>query len=278
MDRERTGRAPRIGLALSSGGARGFAHVGVIKALHQAGLNVVGVAGSSMGSIMAAGYAIRGDIEELERWVLAFRARDHARRGLPIMDAERITDFFDTILGGARFADCALPLAIVATDLERGEPATLTAGPLALAAYASMAMPFLHRPVRWEGRLLAEGSLSCVLPLAQARQVRDATVDLVIGSMVGQEWGRLDDALAGLSRTAGRITRGWRRQYADFFRARNLHLVADIAEPAPPTIVVAPDLARVGVFDFAKAKEAIAAGERAALAKLGEIKALLGFA
>ena len=107
--------------------------------------------------------------------------------------------------------------------------------------------------------------------------MRDATVDLVIGSMVGQEWGRLDDALAGLSRTAGRITRGWRRQYADFFRARNLHLVADIAEPAPPTIVVAPDLARVGVFDFAKAKEAIAAGERAALAKLGEIKALLGF-
>ena len=142
----------------------------MIKALHQAGLNVVGVAGSSMGSIMAAGYAIRGDIEELERWVLAFRARDHARRGLPIMDAERITDFFDTILGGARFADCALPLAIVATDLERGEPATLTAGPLALAAYASMAMPFLHRPVRWEGRLLAEGSLSCVLPLTQARE------------------------------------------------------------------------------------------------------------
>src|SRR5215216_5335747 len=98
-------RPARIGLALSSGGARGFAHVGVIKALREAGFTIAGVAGSSMGSIMAAGYAIRGDVAELERRVLNFRARDHMRRMLPVMDPARITAFLDDILDGAHFAD-----------------------------------------------------------------------------------------------------------------------------------------------------------------------------
>ena len=103
-------RPPRIGLALSSGGARGFAHVGVIKALQEAGFSIVNVAGSSMGSIVAAGYAVRGDVAELERRVLDFRARDYSRRFLPIMDPLRLTAFLDEILEGATFADCAVPL------------------------------------------------------------------------------------------------------------------------------------------------------------------------
>ena len=281
MERDQGDQRPRIGLALSSGGARGFAHVGVIKALNEAGLNIVNVAGSSMGSIMAAGYAVRGDVEELERWVLEFRARDHTRRGLlglPIMDAERITSFLDTLFNGARFSDCALPLAIVATDLQRREATTLTAGPVALATYASMAMPFLHRPVPWEGRLLAEGSLSCVLPLAQARV---AEAHLVVGSMASREWRRFDGVMTGLSGSVGRATRGWQRHYVDFFRARGLPapLVDESTPPAPPeppAVIVTPQLDCIGPLDFGKVRDAIAAGEQAALAKLGEIKALLG--
>ncbi|MFN8515259.1 MAG: hypothetical protein U0841_22265 [Chloroflexia bacterium] len=119
--------ALRIGLALSSGGARGFAHVGVIKALREAGFTIAEVAAAAWGSIMAAGYAIRADIGELERRV-DFRARDHMRRVLPVMDPARITAFLDDILGGAHFAD-AVPLAIVATDLQRRAPATLNEGP-----------------------------------------------------------------------------------------------------------------------------------------------------
>lgn len=269
--------APRIGLALSSGGARGFAHVGVLKVLQQARLTVSTVAGSSIGSIVAAGYAVRADIEQLERWVLAFRARDHTRRGLPIMDGERIIDFLDRIFDGAYFADCAVPLAIVATDLRRREPATLTSGPVALATYASMAMPFFHRPVRWGDQLLAEGALSCVLPTAQA--ARDG-VDLVIGSLVSRDLRRFDDVMHGLARSVGYLTRGWQRHYVDFFRARNLPVpLADrlpAPTPAPPAVVIAPQVEQIHPLDFRKAKEAIAAGERAAAAKLGEIKALLG--
>lgn len=268
-------RRPRIGLALSSGGARGFAHVGVIKALHEAGLNIASVTGSSMGGIMAAGYALRGDAAELERWVRDFRARDHMRRGLPVMDSARITAFFEELLDGARFADCAIPLGIVATDLERRAPVTLQEGSVPQALFASMAMPFFHRPVQWEGRLLAEGALSCVLPTAQAR---GADVDLVIGSMVSRERRRLDALTASLYSTAGRVFQGWQRHYVDFFRARDLPVPGGDLLPdlSPPTVVIAPLMEKIGAVDFKKAREAIAAGEQAAAAKIGEIKALLG--
>jgi predicted acylesterase/phospholipase RssA len=270
-------RKIRIGVALSSGGARGFAHVGVLKALLEAGLDVVRVAGSSMGSIMAAGYAVRGDIAELEQRVLAFRARDHTRRGLPIMNPARITAFLDEVLGGAAFADCAVPLAIVATDLERRTPTTLTTGPVALATFASMAMPFIHRPVPWEGRLLAEGSLSCVLPTDQARA---AGVDLVIGSLVSQERPRINGLMTGLAQSAGQAIRGWQRSYVEFFRARpgqqGVPGEYGDEDDAPPTVIVAPRLERIGQFDFRKMREAIAAGEEAVAAKLGEITTLLG--
>jgi NTE family protein len=276
MERERDGRrGPRIGLALSSGGARGFAHVGVLKALRDAGLDIAAVAGSSMGGIMAAGYAVRGDVAELESWVRDFRARDHMRRLLPVMDAGRITRFLDEVLGGARFADCAVPLTVVATDLERRAPVALRDGPVPPALHASMALPFLHRPVDWEGRRLAEGALSCVLPTEQAR---GPGVDLVIGSLVSREWRRFDVAMAGLSATAGRTVRGWQRHYVEFFRARDLPVPGGDLLPdlAPPTVIIAPTLDKISTVDFKKAREAIAAGEEAATAKLGEIKALLG--
>src|SRR5918998_3100055 len=212
----------RVAVALSSGGARGFAHVGVLRALQRAGVEIVHVAGSSMGAIMAAGYALRGDVGELERWVLGWRPRDHTRRGLlgvPVMAPARITGFFEALFQGARFGDCAVPLSIVATDLRRREPATLTAGPLALAVYASMAMPYLHRPVPWGDRLLAEGALSCVLPLAQARAA-PAPVDLVVGSLVANEARRLRGLLTAIAHSVGRAAPGWPRHYAAYFRGR----------------------------------------------------------
>jgi predicted acylesterase/phospholipase RssA len=267
-------RPPRIGLALSSGGARGFAHVGVIKALREAGFSIVNVAGSSMGSIVAAGYAVRGDVAELERWVLDFRARDYSRRFLPIMDPPRLTAFLDEILDGATFADCAVPLRIIATDLRARAAATLDEGSVALAAFASSAMPFVHHPVAWEGRLLADGSLSCVLPTAQAG---GADVDLVIGSLVSRKLPVLNGFTEGIARTAGGAIRGWSRPYIEFFRERAPHLPWSMAleTSIPATLVLNPRLGRNGPLDFARMREAITAGEEAVTSRLGEIRALL---
>jgi len=267
-------RPPRIGLALSSGGARGFAHVGVIKALREAGFTIVNVAGSSVGGIMAAGYAIRADVEELEQLVLNFRARDHARRWLPVMDPARFSAFMDEFLGGASFADCAIPLRIVATDLKERAAATLDEGSVALAALASSAMPFVHRPVPWEGRLLADGALSCVLPTAQAG-VGD--VDLVIGSLVSRKLTTLNSLTDGLAKTAGGLIRGWSRPYVEFFRERvpQLPWATPPAETAPPTVILTPRLDRIGALDFRRIRDAVAAGEEAVTTRLEEIKGIL---
>jgi predicted acylesterase/phospholipase RssA len=99
-------------------------------------------------------------------------------------------------------------------------------------------------------------------------------VDLVIGSMVSQEWPRINDMLATCSRRLGRAARGWQRAYVDFF-ARRLPAIPAPPPPQPPTLVLAPDLADVGSVDFRKAKEAIAAGERAVAARLDDLRALL---
>lgn len=266
--------APRIGLALSSGGARGFAHVGVIKALREAGFTIVSVAGSSIGGIIAAGYAVRADVEELERLVLEFRPRDHARRLLPIMDPGRFTAFMDEALGGATFADCAVPLRIVATDLKARAAATLDEGSVALATLASSAMPFLHHPIPWEGRLLADGALSCVLPTAQATA---GEVDLVIGSLVSRRLTALNSLTGGLAKTAGGLIRGWSRPYVDYFRERvpQLPWAMPPAEPPVPTVVLTPQLDRIGPLDFRRIRDAIAAGEEAVASRLDELTGAL---
>ncbi|CAA9560353.1 MAG: hypothetical protein AVDCRST_MAG88-1450 [uncultured Thermomicrobiales bacterium] len=267
-------RRRRIGLALSSGGARGFAHVGVIKALEQAGCSIVSVAGSSIGSIVGAGYAHRGDVAEVERQVLAFRARDHQRPGGAVMHSERIAAVLDTLLGAAHFADCAVPLTIMATDLRRRAPVAITAGPVALAACASMALPFFHHPVPWEDRLLAEGALSCDLPLAQAGRVE---VDLVVGSMVSQDREARERWLATCARRAGRATADWQRPYADFFRAPNPPAMGREvpATMGPPVLIITPHLPTISAVDFDQAQAAIAAGECATAARLDELADLM---
>ncbi len=267
------GAAPRplrVGLALSSGGARGFAHVGVIKGLRAAGCTITAVAGSSIGAIVAAGYALHADADALERWVLDFRARDHARGRVPIMDAARLTAFLDRTFGGAAFEDCAVPLRIVATDLRARVAVTLDSGSLATAAFASAALPFVHRPVVWGERLLADGSLSCVLPLAQATV---PGVDLIVGSLVSRPHATLNGLTGGLARTVGGVVRGWGRPYVEFFRARTPQLPwsgAVPAAPAPPIMILTPHLDRLGALDFARMREAIAAGEAAVATGLHE--------
>jgi NTE family protein len=262
-------RPLRVGLALSSGGARGFAHVGVIKGLHAAGYTITAVAGSSIGAIIAAGYALHADADALERWVLDFRARDHARGRVPIMDPARLTAFLDRTFGGATFADCVVPLRIVATDLIARAAVTLDSGSLATAAFASSTLPFFHRPVAWGERLLADGSLSCVLPLAQATV---PGVDLIVGSLVSRPRATLNGVTGGLSRTIGGVVRGWGRPYVEFFRARapQLPWLGAVPIDTIPTLMLRPHLDRFGALDFARMREAIAAGEAAVAAGLRE--------
>ena len=165
---------PRVGVALGSGSARGLAHIGVLRALQEAGINVHCVAGTSMGAVVGAVYA-SGKIERMaERlrnldWagIIALLDPVFPRSGL--IDGQRVAEFVRAHVPGARIEDLALPFAAVATDWETGAEVVAQSGDLTEAVRASIAVPGIVTPVRSNGRLLVDGGLVNPVPVSVAR-------------------------------------------------------------------------------------------------------------
>lgn len=165
---------PRVGVALGSGSARGLAHIGVLRALQEAGIAVHCVAGTSMGAVVGAVYA-SGKIERMaERlrkldWagIVALLDPVFPRSGL--IDGQRVAEFVRAHVPGALIEDLALPFAAVATDWETGAEVVARSGELTEAVRASIAVPGIVTPVRSNGRLLVDGGLVNPVPVSVAR-------------------------------------------------------------------------------------------------------------
>ncbi|RCX07338.1 patatin-like phospholipase family protein [Extensimonas vulgaris] len=165
---------PRVGVALGSGSARGLAHIGVLRALQEAGIAVDCVAGTSMGAVVGAVYA-SGKIERMaERlrnldWagIVALLDPVFPRSGL--IDGQRVAEFVRAHVPGALIEDLALPFAAVATDWETGAEVVARSGELTEAVRASIAVPGIVTPVRSNGRLLVDGGLVNPVPVSVAR-------------------------------------------------------------------------------------------------------------
>ncbi len=172
------GGGPRIGLALSGGGARGLAHIGVLRALENAGIQVDCLAGASMGGIIAAGYATGMSPAELEQEA---KTATRLRRMLSLADpgaphggllrGERLLSYFEHYLGKCTFADLRLPLALVAVDLNHHREVIFREGSVALALRATMAVPGLFAPIELDGQRLVDGGLLNNLPVDVTRQL-----------------------------------------------------------------------------------------------------------
>lgn len=169
-----------IGLALGSGGARGCAHIGVIRALEALGVRPVRVAGASMGALVGALYALGMSVEELaglrlgERIRAAVRLRP-TRHGL--LDPEPLIALVEGLIGAKTFAETAIPLAVTAVDLERDERVILTEGRVAPAVVASMMVHTLFPPLLLGGRWLSDPGVIDSVPVDVAG---GADTDLVI--------------------------------------------------------------------------------------------------
>ena len=183
-------RAPSIGLALGSGGARGLAHIGVIQVLEEHEVSIDVVAGSSIGSLVGALYGSGNDGEALHR--IASDAT--LLKIMPLFDPSlrhgflggtKLERLIKTFVGGRRVEDCRIPLAVIATDLRSGEVVIFREGDLASVVRASISVPWVFRPVKIDGRLLADGGLSMPVP---AEPVRDIGADVVIA--VDLDWER----------------------------------------------------------------------------------------
>lgn len=173
---------PTIGLALSGGSAKGFAHIGVIKALEKAGIPIDYIAGTSMGALVGAYYAARKDIDEMEKIALGVDRKQMLQLidlafGSGIIGGEKVYGFFESHLRGITFEKCRVPIRIVATDLKTAEPVVFRDGELLPAVRASISLPIIFAPITHRGLLLADGGLAMPLP---ARIVQDMGADIVI--------------------------------------------------------------------------------------------------
>ena len=176
----------RAAVALGGGGARGYAHVGVLEVLDERGYDVVSVAGSSMGALIGGLYAA-GGLEAYSDWVCGLTHRDVLRlydvapRAPGAIRGERIFARVSELLGDARIEDLPIQFTAVATDLMTGEERWFQEGRVSAAVRASAALPGFLPPVVFQGRLLADGGLVNPLPVAPTVTARaDLTVAVVV--------------------------------------------------------------------------------------------------
>lgn len=159
-----------VALALGSGGARGYAHIGVIDELKSRGHRIVAIAGTSMGAVVG-GLESAGRLDQYTEWVVTlgqrdvFRLLDPALRAPGFIRAERVMGRVDEILEHARIESLPIPFTAVATDLTARREVWFQRGPLARALRASIAIPSAITPVMINGRLLADGGLLNPVPM-----------------------------------------------------------------------------------------------------------------
>ncbi|WP_232011088.1 patatin-like phospholipase family protein [Mycobacterium shigaense] len=182
----RSSSPPRVALALGSGGARGYAHIGVIDALTARGYEIVGVTGSSMGAIVG-GLQAAGHLDEFADWAKSLTQRtilwllDPSISAAGVLRAEKILDAVREILGPVAIEDLPIPYTAVATDLLAGKSVWFQRGPLDAAIRASIAIPGLIAPHEVDGRLLADGGILDPLPMAPLAAVNaDLTIAVAV--------------------------------------------------------------------------------------------------
>ncbi|WP_156763183.1 patatin-like phospholipase family protein [Mycobacterium sp. E787] len=186
----------RVALALGSGGARGYAHIGVIEALRARGYEIVGIAGSSMGA-MVGGLHAAGRLDEFADWAKSLTQRtilrllDPSISAAGVLRAGKILDAVRDILGPVSIEELPIPYTAVATDLLAGKSVWFQRGPLDEAIRASIAIPGVIAPHAFDGRLLADGGILDPLPMAPIAAVN---ADLTIAvSLSGSEAGGVAD-------------------------------------------------------------------------------------
>ena len=198
-----------MALALGSGGARGYAHIGVITELRERGYDIVGIAGSSMGALVG-GLQAAGALDEFADWAKSLTQRavvrllDPSITAAGVLRAEKIFDAVRDILGDASIEELSIPYTAVATDLIAGKSVWLQRGPVDAAIRASIAIPGVIAPYVLDGRLLADGGILDPLPMAPIAAVN---ADLTIA--VSLSGGETDTRRGGPPDASTRATTEW---------------------------------------------------------------------
>ena len=251
-------RPPRLGLALGGGAARGFAHIGVIQVLEEAGIKPDLVVGTSAGSLVAALYAAGRSGAELARVALAMdesAITDWSFPGRGLIRGEALARYVREQTGGKTIEQLPLPLGIVATDLDSGLAMLFQRGDVGMAVRASSAVPAVFQPVKIGSREYVDGGLVSPVPVRFARQM-GAELVIAVDISSPPDGNATGDPFQMLLQT-----------FAIMGRSINQFELKDA------DIVVRPLLAGVSSADFTARKRAIDAGRAAGLAALVGLRA-----
>jgi NTE family protein len=290
---EPQGKRLTIGLALGCGAARGFAHSGVLRTLLANGIRPDVVTGTSIGAVIAGVYAA-GRLDAFEAWAReltrgrVFGYLDFSFSGSGLIGGSRLADDLVRELGDVRFDELPVRVAAIATEVGTGHEIWLTRGRLADAMYASYALPGIFPPYRIGGRWLMDGALVNPVPVSAARSLGARLVIAVNlnadnfgrGTVIQNHGPDFDEGLQPSTEPPeslrGKAEQLFKRRFfgspgkpglstvmVDAFnivqdRITRTRLAAD-----PPDTLIAPRLARFGVFDFHRADEAIKLGVEA---------------
>ena len=292
---------PRIGLALGSGAGRGWAHIGVLRALMRAGVEVDIVCGTSVGALVGGIY-LAGQLDALEDWarrlntLRLLRYLDVRVSGGGLISGDRLMSMLTQNVGEITVEELAKPFAAVATELPSGHEVWLRRGPLIHALRASFALPGVFTPVSHEGRWLVDGALVNPVPVSvcrafgarlviainlnadiigKKRQTQSSDDGLKLNRSPG---GDLLEHMSGRSRSPRgrpavslirRMLHGDEEGPSLFnVMVSSLNVIQDRLSRSrlagdPPDVTIAPRLGHIGLLEFDRAEEAIEEGEAA---------------
>ena len=255
-------RQPTIALVLGGGAARGFAHIGVIQALEEAGIRPDMVVGTSAGSVVAALYASGKNGKELQKVAEAMDEASFSDWRLPffkpgVFKGEALARFISVQVGGRQIQDLPLPLGVVATDLHSGLGILFQRGDVATAVRASSAIPAVFQPVQIAGREYVDGGLVSPVPVLFARQMGAQVVIAIDISGAPQGSFALDtfQILMQTFSIMGKSINAFELREAD--------------------LVIKPVLDGLSSASFTSRAQAIAAGRQAMVSGIGKLRSVL---
>ena len=292
---------PLIGIALGSGVGRGWAHIGILRRLEAAGLTPDIVCGTSIGALIGAAY-LGGHMDELESWANGLtkgrltRLFDFQLGAGGVIAGRRITQILHPDLHRLSIEELDRPFAAVTTDLSTGQEVWIRSGSLVEAVRASYAIPGLFPPVRREGRWLIDGALVNPVPVSVCHALgAHVTIAVNLNGDPFDESPLEDAALDEVEYENGDTAE--RKNFAKsfvrhfFHRRQNEPSVFTVIARAltlgqdriarsrlagdPPDVTISPKLGHIGLFEFYRAAESIAAGKAAAERVMPEIRAAL---
>ena len=293
----------KLGIALGGGSARGWAHIGVLRALAQEGVAPDFVAGCSMGAMVGAAFAA-GRIEKLETWALSLdwkrivKLLDVGLRG-GLIKGERLVEFFHGQFVECQFSELAVPFATVATDLASGREIWLREGKVSDAVRASCTVPGLFEPVLREGRYLIDGSIVNPVPVSLCRAMgADVVIAVSLSSEVCGRYMRQHQGAAAPQDYQQRLINMLLPRHRDDLGAvqagdvppqpamlETLLGAIDIMQARiarsrlagePPDVLLTPHLGQMGSYEYHRAAPAIDEGRDAVTRLLPAIGDALG--